>query len=158
MPLAPFLILSLGSTLPQAAVIESEVTLFSMRLKVVFATVFSCLALVLGQFSSTGVASAHSTQALQSQASASTLAEDRGRVRCRTFTTVNQRFSGFEDQNTGAFIPNGHVVFFHGQRGDYVTGSHGRTFHRVVSRRFERVTIVTICGNHRTQRIVNRVI
>ncbi len=66
--------------------LESEVTLFSMRLKVVFATVFSCLALVLCQFSSTGVASAHSTQALRSQTSASALAEDRGLVQCRTYT------------------------------------------------------------------------
>ncbi len=129
-----------------------------MRLKVGFVGVLSCLALMLGLFSSTGVASAHSTQALQSQTSASTLAEDRGLAGCRTFTTVNSRFSGFEDQNTGAYIPNRNVTFLHGQRGVFVTGSHGRTFHRVVSRRFERVTIVTICGNHRTQRTVNRVI
>ncbi len=129
-----------------------------MRLKVGFVGVLSCLALMLGLFSSTGIASAHSTQALQSQTSASTLAEDRGRVRCRTFTTVNARFNGFEDQNTGAYIPNRNVTFLHGQRGVFVTGSHGRTFHRVVSRPFERVTIVTICKNHRTQRTVNRVI
>ncbi len=129
-----------------------------MRLKVGFVGVLSCLALMLGLFSSTGVASAHSTQALQSQASASTLANDRDQAQCRTYTTVNSRFSGFEDQSTGAYIPNGNVVTSHGQRGVYVNGSHGRTFQRVVSRPFERVTIVTICGNHRTQRTATRVI
>ena len=128
-----------------------------MRLKVGFVGVLSCLALMLGLFSSTGVASAHGTQALQSQTSASTLANDRDQAQCRTYTIVNSRFSGFEDQSTGAYVPNG-VTFFHGQRGVFVNGRHGRTFQRVVSRPFERVTIVTICGNHRTQRTVTRVI
>ncbi len=45
----------------------------SIRLKVGFVGVLSCLMLVLGLFSSTGVASAHSTQAVHSQTSVTSI-------------------------------------------------------------------------------------
>ena len=54
----------------------------SNNLKVTFVTMFSCLALMLGLFSSTGIASAHSAHTLNSQTSASQSAEQRGN-RCR---------------------------------------------------------------------------
>jgi hypothetical protein len=50
----------------------------SIRLKVGFVGVLACLMLVLGLFSSTGVASAHSTQAVHSQTSVSTLTDNWG--------------------------------------------------------------------------------
>jgi len=134
----------------------SKIPMFPIRLRITFVVFLSCLVLVLGLFSSTSVASAHNTQAVQSQVSASTLAEDRGRVKCRTTRTVNSRFTGFQDQNTGVFIPNGHVVVFRGQRGVYSTGRQGRRFDRVVSRRWARVTLVTICGSRRTRSIINQ--
>src|SRR5260370_32365723 len=52
------------------------------RLKVTFVTMVSCLALMLGLFSSTGIASAHSAHTLNSQTSASQSAEQ-WRNRCR---------------------------------------------------------------------------
>ncbi len=54
----------------------------SNSLKVTFVTMFSCLALMLGLFSSTGIASAHSAHTLNSQTSASQSAEQ-WRNRCR---------------------------------------------------------------------------
>ena|SRR2546422_732842 len=54
----------------------------SNNLKVTFVTMFSCLALMLGLFSSTGIASAHSAHTLNSQTSASQSAEQ-WRNRCR---------------------------------------------------------------------------
>src|SRR2546428_11253674 len=135
---------------------KQGVPMSPMRLKVGCVGVLSCLALMLGLFSSTGVASAHSTQALQSQASASTLANDRNQAQCRTFYTVNQRFRGFEDQNTGQFISNIPVVSFQGHSGVFVPGRQGRQFHQVSSRLFERETIVTTCNGHRSQRTVIR--
>jgi hypothetical protein len=44
----------------------------STRLKAGFLSVLSCLAIMLGLFASTGIASAHTAQATQSQVSAST--------------------------------------------------------------------------------------
>ena len=54
----------------------------SNNLKVTFVTMFSCLALMLGLFSSTGIASAHSAHTLNSQTSTSQSAEQWGN-RCR---------------------------------------------------------------------------
>src|SRR2546428_5150729 len=54
----------------------------SNNLKVTFVTMFSCLALMLGLFSSTGIASAHSAHTLNSQTSSSQSAEQ-GRGGCR---------------------------------------------------------------------------
>src|SRR5713101_8381729 len=73
--------------------------MLSTHLKVGLVTLFSCLALMLGLLASTGVASAHSTQALQtqtSQTSVSTLADDRCRIiRVRRF----ENFSPFGFNN-----------------------------------------------------------
>ena len=49
----------------------------SNNLKVTFVTMFSCLALMLGLFSSTGIASAHSAHTLNSQTSSSQGADQR---------------------------------------------------------------------------------
>ncbi len=119
-----------------------------LRFKVGFVTVLSCLALILGMFSSAGVASAHSTQARQSNAS--TVATDQDRSRCRTFVMVRERFNRFEDEDTGRFFSN--ETFFGGRHGVFVFGRHRREFHPVVTRFFERVTIVTICHGHRSER------
>jgi hypothetical protein len=66
----------------------------STRLKVGFVTVLSCLTLLLGLFATTGIASAHSTQALQSQttqaSASSTLADDR----CERFWVWDQGWGG----------------------------------------------------------------
>lgn len=61
-------------------------------LKVTFVTIFSCLAIMLGLFASTGIASAHSATTLQSQTSASQSAEQWWSPRCRVFTTENVVF------------------------------------------------------------------
>src|SRR5712692_8665307 len=57
----------------------------SNSLKVTLVTIFSCLAIMLGLFSSTGIASAHSATALQSQTSASQSAEQWRARRCQVF-------------------------------------------------------------------------
>lgn len=66
----------------------------STRLKVGFVTVLSCLTLLLGLFATTGIASAHSTQALQNQTSqasaSSTLADDR----CERFWVRDEGWGG----------------------------------------------------------------
>ena len=64
----------------------------STRLKVGFVSVLSCLALMLGLFASTGIASAHSAQATQSQMSASTSVSTSANDRC---------FGGFEEDCFG---------------------------------------------------------
>jgi hypothetical protein len=60
-------------------------------LKVTFVTIFSCLAIMLGLFASTGIASAHSATALQSQTSASQSA-DQWRERCQRVFIVRKVF------------------------------------------------------------------
>src|SRR3989442_10089527 len=82
--------------------------MLSTHLKVGLVTLFSCLALMLGLFSSTGIASAHSTQALQSQASASTLAADN----CRTFLVRTRVFTPFFNNSFGG----GFNFFFSNKR------------------------------------------
>src|SRR6266446_2630961 len=71
---------------------ESEKYLMSTRLKVGFVSVLSCLALMLGLFASTGIASAHSAQATDSQVSASTSVSTSANARC---------FGGFEEECFG---------------------------------------------------------
>jgi hypothetical protein len=120
----------------------------STRLKVGFVGFLSCLALMLGMFTSTGVASAYSTQAVHTQTSTSTLVNDRGR--CRTFFIVLNRFSRFQEDN-GLFAPQGNLVTFNGRSGVFNFGMRGREFHPVFLRHFERVLVITICNGHRIQ-------
>src|SRR6266566_5453329 len=95
--------------------------MLSTHLKVGLVTLFSCLALLLGLLSSTGIASAHSTQALQSQASqasaSATLADDR----CRTI--VVRSFENF-----------GENPFFFRDRFNHFERRFGFFHHRVVFR------------------------
>ena len=83
------------------------------HLKVGLVTLFSCLVLMLGLFSSTGIASAHSTQALQSQtsqANTSTLADDR----CRFIVVRSFEDFGGNSSFSDRFNPFGHRFdFFH---------------------------------------------
>ena len=125
--------------------------MFPIRFKVAFVAVLSCLALVLGLFSPTGVASANHSQAVQSQVSASTAVDqDQSRSRCRTFVLMRERFNRFEDEDTGRFFDN--ETFFNGRHGIFVFGRHGREFHPVFTRLFERIVFVTICHGHRSER------
>jgi len=97
---------------------------------------------MLGLFSSTGIASAHSTQALQSQASASTLAADK----CRTFLVRTRVLTPFFNNSFG---------------GDFNSLSSNRfgegfnTFQNRFGNRFgnrfefrEVARWVTVCTNH----------
>jgi len=122
--------------------------MFPIRFKVAFVAVLSCLALVLGLFSSTGVASAHYAQAVQTHVS--TVAANQDRSRCRTFVLTRERFNRFEDEDTGRFFDN--ETFFNGRHGVFVFGRHGREFHPVFTRLFERLVFVTICHGHRSER------
>jgi len=119
----------------------------STRIKVGFVGFLSCLALMLGMFTSTGVASAHSTQAAHSQTSASTLVNDKGRPRCQTFFIVLNRFNQREEDNS-LFGPSNGDVFLGGGNMDRMRHPH------VFFRRFERVLVVTICHGHRNQHTV----
>ena len=125
----------------------------SPGLKVGIVSVFSCLALFLSLFASTGMASAHSTQMLQNQTSASMNVNDLSQARCRTFISRRVKFNGFARFDNGQFFSTGgNTVFFNGQRGFFLVVRHMRVFHKVVFRSFERITIVTICGKHRSQK------
>lgn len=123
-------------------------------MKLGLVTAFSCLTLLVSMFFTTGTAAAYSANTLQSQASSSTAADARGPSQCRTYTIVNERFSGYADQDTGAYISNGNINIFQGQRGVFVTVGHKREFHRVSFVSFEKITIVTICNGHRSERTV----
>jgi hypothetical protein len=121
-------------------------------MKVGLVSVFSCLALLLGLFSTTGIASAYST-ALHNQTSASTTVDELSQARCRTFITRHERFRGFARHDNGRFFSRGgNTVFFQGQRGFFQFERNRRVFHRVFFRNFERITIVTICNGHRSER------
>jgi len=115
----------------------------STRLKVGFVGFLSCLALMLGMFASTGVASAYSTQAVHSQTSASTLVNDRGR--CKTFFIVLNRFREREEDNS-LFGPSNGGLFFGGMDMNRM-GPHRVFFFR----NFERVLVITVCHGHRSQ-------
>jgi hypothetical protein len=109
----------------------------STRLKVGFVGFLSCLVLMLSLFTFTGVASAHSTQALQSQTSTSTLAKDQVQDRvCRTFFIVLRRWNSFDDQ----------FLFVRGEMGRGEMGRHER-----ILRRHEEIRVVIICGRHRSE-------
>jgi hypothetical protein len=118
------------------------------------ALVGAFLTLLLSLFFTTEMASAHSANTLQSQTSVSSSVDSRDQAPCQTFTTVNQMFRGYLDPNTHQYIPS--PVFNGGQPGTFVFVGNRRVFHRGVSASFERVTIVTICNGHRSQRIVVR--
>jgi len=94
--------------------------MLSTRLKVGFVGLFSCLALFLGLFASTGIASAHSTRAQHSQASVSVSADDRcRRIIVRRFGEFNREF-GFPFNNRFAFVGEDRFRFpiFHNRFGD----------------------------------------
>ncbi len=63
--------------------------------------------------------------------------------------------SGFAREDNGEFFRD-RVTFFHGQRGFFLFERQRRVFHRVFFRTFERITIVTICKGHRSERTVIR--
>jgi len=130
----------------------------SPGMKVGIVSVFSCLALLLSLFASTGMASAHSTQTLQNQTSASMNVDNLSQARrCRTFILRRERFRGLAREDNGEFFSRGeNTTFFQGQRGFFHFERNRRVFHRVFFRRFERITIVTICGRHRSERTVIR--
>src|SRR6266849_3203030 len=113
--------------------------MLSTHLKVGLVTLFSCLALMLGLLSSTGIASAHSTQALQSQASASTLAADN---QCRTFLVRTRVFTPFFNNSFG-----GDFNSFSSNR----FGEGFNSFQNRFGNRFEFREVarwVTVCTNH----------
>src|SRR5215472_7210577 len=103
----------------------------SPRLKMAVVGILSCLTLMLGLFTSTGIASAHSTSALQSQSSASAVAKDNRDRRCVTFIIRRQRFRHREDD-----------FFF----------MNGQMFDRPFFRNFERRIFITICHGRRFER------
>src|SRR5579864_4130877 len=71
----------------------------SKRLKLTFATILSCLVLMLGLFATTGVASAHTSNAAQSKASTSQSAADHHRDRnCRVLVIEQVIFVPFQNE------------------------------------------------------------
>jgi hypothetical protein len=109
-----------------------------LRFKVGLVALLSCLALLVGMFGSTGVASAQSTQAAQGQA------------QCRTYTVVNSRYREYKDLDTGRYSNS--QTFYNGHYGVFVSVGGRRVFHPVTPVNLERVTYVTVCGNHRSTR------
>src|SRR2546425_7160502 len=104
---------------------EKKRMLVSTSLKVTFVTVFSCLALLLGLFTSAGIASAHSTHVLHSQTSTSQSAEQLRRssrifIVDRTFNDFGFNDFGFNDgfDNGGGckrgvfFLPKRKIQYF----------------------------------------------
>src|SRR6266849_2055847 len=118
--------------------------MLSKHLKVGLVTLFSCLALMLGLLSSTGIASAHSTQALQSQASASTLAADN---QCRTFLVRTRVFTPFFNNSFGGDFNS----FSSNRFGEGFNPFQQNRFGNRFGNRFEFREVarwVTVCTNH----------
>src|SRR5262249_43688347 len=111
----------------------------STHLKVGLVTLFSCLALMLGLFSSSGIASAHSTQALQSQVSASTLAANN---QCRTFLVRTPVFTPFSFNRFGGDFNS----FSSNRFGEGFNPFNNRFGNRFGFREIARW--VTVCTNH----------
>lgn len=127
----------------------------STPLKIGLVSTLSSLTLLLSMLFTAGTVSAHSTSTLHNQTSLSKSVDDRHRPRCRTFVIVRDRFRGFADHN-GKFISNRHFLFHHGQRGFFLFDGHKRIFHRVFPAFFEKVTIVTICHGHHSEKTIIR--
>jgi hypothetical protein len=123
-----------------------------LRFKVGLVAVLSCLAILVGMFSSVGVASAQGTPIRSSQGNPILVVnhpQARFPMRCQTFTIVNSRFRQFEDLDTHHFYRS--ETFFGGAPGVFVFVNGRRLFHHVRLVNFETVTIVTICNGHRSQ-------
>jgi len=142
----------------------------SNSLKVTFVTIFSCLAIMLGLFSSTGIASAHSANALQSQTSASQSATQWQRQRCFRTIVVRRVFvrdwwwgnqwgnqwgnrwgNGWNNhipQNQSfQFNDNGDNLFFNPNQFGFFNGGSPFGGHFVF-----QVTVIRICGIHHDSR------
>jgi len=104
---------------------------------------------MLGLLSSTGIASAHSTQALQSQASASTLAADN---QCRTFLVRTRVFTPFFNNSFGSNSFGGDFnSFSSNNRFGEGFNSFQNRFGNRFGNRFEFREVarwVTVCTNH----------
>jgi hypothetical protein len=130
----------------------------SKSLKVTFLTIFASLALMLGMFASTGIASAHTATSLQSKASTSQSVDQRKNRRCvrtieveeifipswNTGNQWNNGWGGFQQNQSFQFHDNDNSFFFNPDQFGF--------FHRSNGHLFIKVTITVTCGKFKSVR------
>ncbi len=91
-----------------------------LRFKVGFVAVLSCLALMVGLFSSSGVASAHKTQAVHSQTSVTSLSTLTDDQRCnRVYVMPGHSYHGKHYSRGGYVTACGRYNYYNSYYGGY---------------------------------------